>query len=293
MQPLPTQAPSPSSSPFPQRRSPSIEDERQALLKQGEEVLKSCGCNGSLSVIVFGASGDLAMKKTFPALYQLFATGLLPRWTLFIGYARSPMSPEEFRTRTTSAWKNTDPEKLSAFKARLFYFHGQYDSAEDLRKVSEELTHLEVSPCSPPCNRIFYLALPPQVFIPALAAIKAGALTTQGYNRVIIEKPFGHDLASSSELSARVAGLFGEEDVYRIDHYLGKEMVQNLFVLRFANLFLQPLWNRNYIRSVLLTFKEPIGTEGRAGYFDSFGIIRDVIQNPLPRCDGAPCFPRG
>ncbi|KAJ4460619.1 putative Glucose-6-phosphate 1-dehydrogenase [Paratrimastix pyriformis] len=191
----------------------------------------------------------------------------------------NPQCQGNFRHKVTKDWKNTVPEKLAKFKARLIYVQGAYDSVDDMRRLAAKLCAVEVSPCNPPGNRIFYAALPPQVFLPALQSVHDGALSTTGWNRVIVEKPFGHDLESSRELSASIARIFQEEHVYRIDHYLGKEMVLNLFILRFANILLQPLWSRQYIKCVLLTFKEPIGTEGRAGYFDQFGIIRDVIQN--------------
>ena len=130
-------------------------------------------------------------------------------------------------------------------------------------------------------NRVFYFAVPPDVFAAAGAAIKATCMSSRGFNRMIVEKPFGRDSASSKELGSRLAASFTEDELYRIDHYLGKELVQNLLVLRFGNIFLQPLWNRNYIKSVQISFKEDIGTMGRGGYFDGYGIIRDVMQNHL------------
>jgi len=130
-------------------------------------------------------------------------------------------------------------------------------------------------------NRVFYFAVPPDVFAAAGAAIKAKCMSSKGWNRMIIEKPFGKDSASCSELGERLSRSFNEDELYRIDHYLGKEIVQNIMVLRFGNVLLQPLWNRNYIKSVIINFKEDIGTQGRGGYFDGYGIIRDVMQNHL------------
>merc|ERR1711994_125278 len=132
-----------------------------------------------------------------------------------------------------------------------------------------------------PANRLFYLALPPSVFEPVTSQIKETCMSPSGWSRVIIEKPFGKDSASSEKLSNHLSSLFKEEELYRIDHYLGKEMVQNLMTLRFGNLLFSPTWNRNYIASVVITFKEPFGTQGRGGYFDEFGIIRDIMQNHL------------
>jgi len=130
-------------------------------------------------------------------------------------------------------------------------------------------------------NRLYYLALPPDVFVEACTAIKQGGIGNGGWNRIIVEKPFGHDLESSTKLSKALGSLFQESQLYRIDHYLGKEMVQNLMVLRFANTFFEPIWNRNYIKNIRIVFKEDFGTEGRGGYFDKYGIIRDVMQNHL------------
>jgi len=161
------------------------------------------------------------------------------------------------------------------------YRYGSYDSAQDVGQVSDEMRELEVTTGLLKKNRMFYFAIPPSVFVPIGTSIKQAALATEGWNRLIVEKPFGHDLESFNELSQNMGALFSEDEIYRIDHYLGKEMVQNLLLLRFANNTLEPLWNRNYISSVTITFKEDIGTQGRGGYFDSYGIIRDVMQNHL------------
>lgn len=128
---------------------------------------------------------------------------------------------------------------------------------------------------------MFYFAIPPSVFVQSAASIHAGAMTTRGWNRMVVEKPFGRDSSSSEQLAKDLAKFFTEDQIYRIDHYLGKEMVQNLMVLRFANAVFEPLWNARSIANVQITFKEPFGTEGRGGYFDDFGIIRDVMQNHL------------
>jgi len=130
-------------------------------------------------------------------------------------------------------------------------------------------------------NRLFYLALPPTQFVSSATSIKKSAMTEKGFNRIVVEKPFGRDTESAKKLGKEMGALFTEDFLYRIDHYLGKEMVQNLIVLRFANTTFEPLWNRNYVSAVQISFKEDIGTQGRGGYFDEFGIIRDVIQNHL------------
>jgi len=143
------------------------------------------------------------------------------------------------------------------------------------------MNEVESKNSSAGANRLFYLALPPTAFIEAATALHGSCTSKTGWTRIIVEKPFGHDLASSDKLSTSLGALFKEEQLYRIDHYLGKEMVQNLMVLRFANVVWEPLWNNHYIHNVRITFKEDFGTEGRAGYFDTFGIIRDIMQNHL------------
>jgi glucose-6-phosphate 1-dehydrogenase len=228
-----------------------------------------------LSIIVLGASGDLAKKKTYPALFALYSNNLLPPNTVIYGYARSEMDDAKFRQNMEPRLKGSGDKKK--FLDLLHYQHGGYDSAESFAKLSETLKKHE----GDHGNRIFYFAIPPSVFVPSAQAIKASGLTTTGWNRIIVEKPFGRDLESSSKLAKDLSKLFTEDQLYRIDHYLGKEMVQNLMVLRFANNVFDPLFNRNHIASVSITFKEDIGTEGRGGYFDEFGIIRDVMQNHL------------
>eukprot|EP01128_Nolandella_sp_AFSM9_P008807 TRINITY_DN547_c0_g2_i1.p1 TRINITY_DN547_c0_g2~~TRINITY_DN547_c0_g2_i1.p1 ORF type:complete len:542 (+),score=146.71 TRINITY_DN547_c0_g2_i1:358-1983(+) len=234
----------------------------------------------ALSIIVLGASGDLAKKKTFPALWGLFKEGLLPPQAKIIGYARSKLTNEEFTERVTARIPQDHP-KLPEFRKLLSYFATpSYDSTEALSELSQKLIDTqEVEPAG--ANRLFYLALPPSVFVEVCTAIKKGGISKTGWNRIIVEKPFGRDTASSGELSRGLANLFEENQLYRIDHYLGKEMVQNLMVLRFANSLFEPIWNRTHINNIKITFKEDIGTQGRGGYFDKYGIIRDVMQNHL------------
>ncbi|TMW56879.1 hypothetical protein Poli38472_006889 [Pythium oligandrum] len=239
-----------------------------------------------LTIFVIGASGDLAKKKTYPSLFALYLAGYLPEHAVIVGYARSSKSDEEFREHLDSYLKvakddTTTLEKKASFLAKCIYRYGGYDSAEDVGKVSQEMELLENEKGKDVSNRLFYFAIPPSVFVPIGTSIKKAALTTRGWNRLIVEKPFGHDLSSFDELSRDMSALYSEDEIYRIDHYLGKEMVQNLLVLRFANSIFEPMWNRNYISSVVITFKEDIGTQGRGGYFDSYGIIRDVMQNHL------------
>lgn len=238
----------------------------------------------ALTVFVIGASGDLAKKKTYPSLFDLYAAGYLPEHVIIVGYARSDKSEEDFRKQLAPFIKTKNEEhaaKKEAFLSKCLYRHGKYESADDVAAVSHEMVQLEDALNMREHNRLFYFAIPPSVFVPIGTSIKKAALSTRGWNRLIVEKPFGHDLDSFNELSRDMGALYSEDEIYRIDHYLGKEMVQNLLVLRFANAIFEPIWNRNYIKSVVITFKEDIGTQGRGGYFDNYGIIRDVMQNHL------------
>ncbi|KAM9856372.1 glucose-6-phosphate 1-dehydrogenase-like [Aulostomus maculatus] len=230
--------------------------------------------------IILGASGDLAKKKIYPTLWCLFRDGLLPDDTYFVGFARSDLTVEDIKTACVPHMKVTSAESacLSAFFQKNSYLRGNYDDGSSFNKLN---AHLSSLPGGAEANRVFYMALPPSVYHSVSTNIGTHCMSCKGWNRVIVEKPFGHDLQSSQDLSAHLSSLFTENQIYRIDHYLGKEMVQNLMVLRFGNRIFGPIWNRNNVACVVLTFKEPFGTQGRGGYFDDFGIIRDVMQNHL------------
>lgn len=174
--------------------------------------------------------------------------------------------------------KPEEKEKFEKFWSANFYLPGSYDVESDYKLLNDKISELEVDKIA---NRLFYLALPPSIFEEVTIHIKSACMGTKGWNRIIIEKPFGRDDVSSNALSEHLASLFTEEQLYRIDHYLGKEMVQNLMTIRFGNKLFDPTWNRSHIASVLISFKESFGTQGRGGYFDNFGIIRDVMQNHL------------
>eukprot|EP00742_Colponemidia_sp_Colp-10_P002638 GILJ01002820.1.p1 GENE.GILJ01002820.1~~GILJ01002820.1.p1 ORF type:complete len:496 (-),score=81.60 GILJ01002820.1:179-1666(-) len=235
-----------------------------------------------LSVIVLGASGDLAKKKTYPALFGLFCQNLTGSRFNVVGFARTSMSTEEFRNKMKGKvcnGINCDSKKINEFLEKCHYVHGGYDDASAFTRLDEFLKTLEGG--AKKANRLFYYALPPSVYLEVSQSIASGCPKPSGWARVVIEKPFGKDTETSRTLSRGLSQVFNEEQMYRIDHYLGKEMVLNLMVLRFANLFFSSFWNRNFISTVQITFKENIGTEGRGGYFDEFGIIRDVMQNHL------------
>ncbi|CAK7909501.1 glucose-6-phosphate 1-dehydrogenase [[Candida] anglica] len=236
-------------------------------------------------IVVFGASGDLAKKKTFPALFGLYREGQLPSTVKIIGYARSKIEDADFKKRISDNFKLRDEEKdkpkIEEFLKLCSYHQGAYDTAEGYEELEKIIGEHEKKVGTESPERLFYLALPPSVFTEVAKNLKKYVYAENGTTRIIVEKPFGHDLDSSRELQKDLAPLFTEEELYRIDHYLGKEMVKNLLVLRFGNELLSGTWNKNHIKSIQISFKEAFGTEGRGGYFDSIGIVRDVMQNHL------------
>ncbi|KAL6944206.1 hypothetical protein ACO0RG_000936 [Hanseniaspora osmophila] len=256
-------------------------------------------------ITVFGASGDLSKKKTFPALFGLFREGYLHPSVKIVGFARSDLSTQDLRERVKPNLKkgkhgnheetNQNNEaknkieqdfnkKVDDFLNLIEYCSGPYDKDEGYEKLAKIYADFEKTRNGgKECNRLHYLALPPSVFGTVGERIKKNIYIKNEHaqTRVIVEKPFGHDLESSRALQKELAPLFDEDEIYRIDHYLGKEMVKNLSVLRFGNSLLNAGWNNQHISNIQLTFKEPFGTEGRGGYFDQIGIIRDVMQNHL------------
>lgn len=210
--------------------------------------------------------------------------GYLPKDVHIVGYARTKMDDAEYHKRLTSYIKigDTDSEgteKLNEFKAFSTYIAGAYDESSAFEALNAHLGEIEAKyhPGAEK-NRVFYFALPPSVFIPVAQHLREQCYAP-GVNRIIVEKPFGKDLASSRELLGALKKHWTEDETFRIDHYLGKEMVKNMLVLRFANVAFSSGWDNHSISNVQITFKEPFGTEGRGGYFDEFGIIRDILQN--------------
>lgn len=241
-----------------------------------------------LSVIIVGASGDLARKKILPALFALYSQDFLPKHFQVFGFSRSAMSHEEFRARIAEHLtcryvpQHDCAQKMAGFLARCFYVQGQYGSPDAFLDLYQAMKPLENGRAA---DRLYYLAIPPSIFTDvALAMGRAGLVSCmpgKTWSRVIIEKPFGSDRESSDRMARELSDAFPERDIYRIDHYLGKEIIQNLLVLRFANALFEPAWNSRHIAQVQITWKENIGIESRAGYFDEYGIIRDVIQNHM------------
>lgn len=209
--------------------------------------------------------------------------GYLPKDVHIVGYARTKMDEAEFHKRETSYIKNSnnDPAiaaKIDEFKKFSTYISGSYEDPEAFKDLTKHLEEIESKYQSKSRNRLFYLALPPSVFIPVAKHLRENCYAA-GVNRIIVEKPFGKDTQSCRELLTSLKQHWTEDETFRIDHYLGKEMVKNLLVLRFANVAMAAGWDKNSISNVQITFKEPFGTEGRGGYFDEFGIIRDILQN--------------
>ncbi|KAI8143799.1 glucose-6-phosphate dehydrogenase [Fennellomyces sp. T-0311] len=190
------------------------------------------------------------------------------------------MTHEDYLDRVTQYIKASDDE-LTQFKAITSYHSGKYDDDASWQSLNQYIAENESKRGCPVKHRVYYMALPPSVFIPVAKGLKKNVYAADGLNRLIVEKPFGMDTDSSNELAHEIGALFSEDEIYRIDHYLGKEMVKNVMTMRFSNIFFSQIWDRKYIDNVQITFKEPFGTEGRGGYFDDFGIIRDVMQNHL------------
>jgi glucose-6-phosphate 1-dehydrogenase len=244
-----------------------------------------------LTIVVVGASGDLAKKKTYPSLLNLYDDNLMPKTVQIYGYARSPLTDDELRHRLRPYLLETDhsPEVIERFLQICFYYSGSsYGDVAAYEKMNQGIVAFEGNhPATPEkplqYNRLFYFAIPPSAFAETAIAIKNTSMQKEqrGWTRLIVEKPFGRDLTSFEELNQTLAEHFTEDHLYRIDHYLGKELVQNLTVMRFSNIWLEKIWNSECIQSVMLTFKEPFGTEGRGGYFDQYGIVRDILQNHL------------
>src|SRR3984957_14483657 len=251
---------------------------------------RSGGGNGcdACTVGLFGASGDLAKRKVIPAMFDLARHNSLGPLYAIVGYARTPMNDESFRASIGDAAKNMseirpiDPKKWEEFASNLYYQPGEYGKAEDFAKLAQRLKELE-SEKRLAGNRLFYLSTPPEVYKDIVEQLgKAGLrrpTCPDSWVRIIIEKPFGRDLASAKELNKIVLNVFEEHQVYRIDHYLGKDTVQNLLVLRFSNGIFEPLWNRNYVDHVQITAAETLGVERRGGFCGRAGALRDMIQS--------------
>ncbi|HEX8069441.1 MAG TPA: glucose-6-phosphate dehydrogenase [Pyrinomonadaceae bacterium] len=238
------------------------------------------------TVIIFGATGDLTKRKLVPALYRLVQERLVPGEFAIVGAARTEMSHDDFRAKMKEAVqqfseaKRVDEDVWSSFAQGLYYSPVNIDSPDDYKRLSDLLDQIDRDR-STQGNRVFYLSTAPSLYAEAVKQLGQAGLVNQehGWRRVIIEKPFGTDLASARQLNHDIHQHLEESQIYRIDHYLGKETVQNLLVFRFANGIYEPLWNRQYIDHVQITNAETVGVEGRGGYYDKAGVMRDMIQN--------------
>jgi len=238
----------------------------------------------STTIIIFGASGDLTQRKLIPSLFNLFRKRRTPKKFQIVGFGGTAFTDEQFREHLHTGIKEyagysfTD-EEWNIFASSLYYISGKYTEESDFKKLAEYLTQLEDGEA----NRMFYMALPPTVFPVIIDNLDAsGQLHENGaWRRVVLEKPFGTDLASAVTLNKQVHKALNENQIYRIDHYLGKETVQNILFTRFANTIFEPIWNRTYIDHVQITVAEKVGVGHRAGFYDGVGVLRDMFQNHL------------
>src|SRR3954467_13147285 len=240
------------------------------------------------TVVIFGATGDLTMRKLIPALYNIAADGELPPQVAVVGFARRPKTDDEFRKEQEESTKKFSRQQVrdeiwGDFAQSLFYHQSEFHDAEGYKKLAERLDKIDKDRGTGG-NRLFYLAAAPDQFEPILKNLKAAGLAESregGWARVIVEKPFGTDLPSARKLNSIVRGAFAENQTYRIDHFLGKETAQNILVLRFANATFEPIWNGRYVDHIQITAAETLGVENRAGYYEGAGALRDMVQNHL------------
>lgn len=232
--------------------------------------------DATLAIVVVGASGDLAKKKTYPSLLNLYDDNLLPKNTLIWGFARSNLTDDDLRSRLRPYLQKTDHSAhvVEGFLSRCLYKGGKsYGDVDAFQSLEQEIAKFEDKHGAEQANRLFYFAIPPNVFGETAVAIKQTCMQdeSKGFTRLIVEKPFGRDLESFEVLNRTLSEHFTEQHLFRIDHYLGKEMVQNLNVLRFSNVWFEQIWNAQNVQCVMLTFKEPFGTEGYVGR--QFGLV--------------------
>jgi glucose-6-phosphate 1-dehydrogenase len=234
------------------------------------------------TIVIFGASGDLTGRKLIPSLFNLFCKQRLPENCRIVGVARRPWDDEKFRSDMAAdlkefAPKKFDPDSWAKFAPTLFYQPGDLTQLEDIEKLKERLNDIE-GEGDGEINRIYYLATAPKLYEISIKNLGEADLVDEsnGWRRVVIEKPFGHDLPSAKALNTAVHRTLHESQIYRIDHYLGKETVQNILVFRFANSLFEPVWNRNYIDHVQITAAETVDIGHRAGYYDGVGVMRDM-----------------
>jgi glucose-6-phosphate 1-dehydrogenase len=247
------------------------------------------------TMVIFGATGDLTKRKLFPALYQLHVENLLaPEFAVLAVGRETTLNDESFRQKMREALgesdevKNVDEKDWAAFSQRIFFVGGDATDAAAYEGIKTKLDEIEATCKTTERNRFFYLAVPPSVFEPIVRLLSTSGLVpriddpaARPWARVVVEKPFGRSLETARSLNALVLSLFAEHQVYRIDHFLGKETVQNVLVLRFANSIFEPLWNRRWVSHVEITAAETVGVEARGKYYEEAGVVRDMFQNHL------------
>ncbi|MFD1735096.1 glucose-6-phosphate dehydrogenase [Bacillus salitolerans] len=237
-------------------------------------------------IVIFGATGDLANRKLFPSIYRLFIGGKLSKHFGVIGVARRPKTNDEFRTNVKEALQEasipvSDEAIIDEFCRHFFYHPFDVTNKDSYQSLNQLLSSLDEQ-FQVGGNRIFYLAMAPEFFGTIASKLKSEGLTdTAGWKRLVIEKPFGHNSPSAEELNEKIRDAFSEDEIYRIDHYLGKEMVQNIEVIRFANALFEPLWNNRYISNIQITSSETLGVGDRASYYEKSGALRDMVQNHM------------
>src|SRR6266852_6201414 len=243
---------------------------------------------GPCAMVIFGASGDLTQRKLLPALVNLARDGLLPRDLAVIGLARRPMSDQDFRRKMGESFRDKDDKQNDAslwqhLESRLFYLSGDLQDSKTYHSLRDRLERCDRE-LNTGGNYLFYLSTAPELFGPAIERLGQSGLTKEEnrhWRRVIIEKPFGRDLESGRTLNHQLRQVLQEPQIYRIDHYLGKETVQNILVFRFANGIFEPLWNRRYVDHVQISVAESLGVGERGGYYDNSGALRDMVPNHL------------
>ncbi|MCT4535616.1 glucose-6-phosphate dehydrogenase [Halodesulfovibrio sp.] len=240
-------------------------------------------------VIIFGASGDLVYRKLLPALFHLFMRELMPEQFYILGFARTNMNDDDFRNRTrealSDAHETSDSAIIDAFLSKCMYVSGDYKDPEAYKRLQKKAASCDCD-FSQKENKLFYLALPPQLHPTVVSRLSECGLTMEGedknpWARVVFEKPFGHDLNSALELDKHLCSMLTPSQIFRIDHYLGKETVQSILMLRFANIMFEPLWNQRYIDNIQITVAESVGVEHRGGYYEQAGCLRDMFQNHM------------
>jgi glucose-6-phosphate 1-dehydrogenase len=242
---------------------------------------------GSALLVIFGASGDLTRRKLIPALYDLTCVGCVPRKFEVLGVGRTAMTNEEFRGRMrqgatdSGGIRNLEREQWANFEKRLFYLNGDPGDTGFYRQMAAKLEEMQQAGSS--TNHLFYVSTPASVAGPIIEGLGSAGLNhnDRGWSRIVLEKPFGRDLESARQLNQTVLRTFDEKNVYRIDHYLGKETVQNILVFRFGNSLFEPVWNRNYVDYVEITAAETVGVENRASFYEETGALRDMVANHM------------